>query len=393
MKVLQINSVCGFGSTGRITTDLYKILEEQGHECVIAYGRGNAPEGIRTIKIGTNLDNYVHVAKTRLFDKHGFSSIKATKEFIRKVEKYNPDIIHLHNIHGYYINIEILFNYLKRANKKVIWTLHDCWSFTGHCPYFDYVGCDKWKNCCYSCPQKMGYPSSLFFDNSRENYQKKKDLFNSIDNLTIVTPSRWLAGLVKQSFLGKYPIEVINNGVDLNIFKPTPSNFRVEHGLLDKVVVLGVANIWEKRKGLDDFIEISKQIDEQYKIVLVGLSAKQLKRLPNNIIGVSRTNNLRELSEIYSAADVFFNPTYEDNYPTTNLEALACGTPVITYDTGGSPECINDKNGIIIKKEEFQIECFKVAISKMKKMNNIDLNVINKINCYGEYGKLYERYK
>ena len=189
MKVLQINSVCGVGSTGRIATDLYKVLEEQGHECVIAYGRGTAPEGIKTIKIGTDFDNYMHVAKTRIFDKHGFGSTKATKEFIEKVKAYDPDVIHLHNIHGYYINIEILFNYLKEANKKVIWTLHDCWAFTGHCSHFDYIGCDKWKDECEKCPQKKEYPSSILKDNSNWNYEKKKQIFTSVNNMTIVTPS------------------------------------------------------------------------------------------------------------------------------------------------------------------------------------------------------------
>ena len=190
MKVLQINSVCGVGSTGRIATDLYKVLEEQGHKCKIAYGRGTAPEGIDSIKIGSNLDNYYHVFKTRVFDKHGFGSVNATKKFIEEVKDYDPDIIHLHNIHGYYINIEILFNYLKEANKPVIWTLHDCWAFTGHCSYFDYVGCNKWKSGCYNCEQKGEYPSSKVLDNSKLNYEKKKELFTSVKNMTIVTPSK-----------------------------------------------------------------------------------------------------------------------------------------------------------------------------------------------------------
>jgi putative colanic acid biosynthesis glycosyltransferase len=213
MKVLQINSVCGIGSTGRIATDIHDILIEQGHESYIAYGRDLPKNCENAIRIGTKIDNYTHVAKTRLLDKHGFGSIKATKEFINKVIDINPDIIHLHNIHGYYINIEILFDYLKEANKPVVWTFHDCWSFTGHCAYFDYVGCNKWKTGCYSCPEKKAYPSSLIFDNSKNNYINKKEIFTVVKNLTIVTPSQWLANLVQESFLNEYPVKVINNGI------------------------------------------------------------------------------------------------------------------------------------------------------------------------------------
>ncbi|MDH5084125.1 glycosyltransferase [Clostridium perfringens] len=352
MKVLQINSVCGVGSTGRIATDLYKVLEEQGHECVIAYGRGTAPEGIKTIKIGTDFDNYMHVAKTRLFDKHGFGSTKATKEFIKKVKEYDPDVIHLHNIHGYYINIEILFNYLKEVDKKVIWTLHDCWAFTGHCSHFDYIGCDKWKAECEKCPQKKEYPSSILKNNSNWNYEKKKQLFTSVNNMTIVTPSRWLSNLVKESFLNKYPIKVINNGIDLGVFKPTKSSFREKHNLQDKIIILGVASVWTERKGFNYFIELANRLNNSFKIVMVGVSKKQKKLLPLDILIISRTNDINELAEIYSSSDVFFNPTLEDNFPTTNLEALACGIPIITFNTGGSSECINDECGVVITEDE-----------------------------------------
>ena len=387
MKILQINSVCGVGSTGRIATDLYKVLEEQGHECKIAYGRGNAPEGIDSIKIGSNLDNYAHVFKTRVFDKHGFGSINATKKFIEEVKDYDPDIIHLHNIHGYYINIEILFNYLKEANKPVIWTLHDCWAFTGHCAYFDYVGCDKWKEGCNKCPQKQGYPTSNVLDNSKYNYEKKKELFTSVKNMTIVTPSKWLANLVKESFLGKYQVEVINNGIDLEVFKPTESNFRVKHNLEDKFIVLGVASVWEERKGLKYFVELSERLSEDYKIVIVGVNEKQKKELQQNILAITRTNNVKELAEIYTAADVFVNPTLEDNFPTTNLEALACGTPIITFNTGGSIECVNENCGVVIKQNNID-ELYQTII-ELKKDWNIEVNRYDKKYKYNEYLYLY----
>lgn len=372
MKILQINSVCGVGSTGRIATDLYKVLEEQGHECLIAYGRGTAPEGINTIKIGTDFDNYMHVAKTRIFDKHGFGSIRATKEFIKKVEEYNPDVIHLHNIHGYYINIEVLFEYLSRANKPVVWTLHDCWSFTGHCSHFDYVGCDKWKVGCSNCEQKKEYPTSILFDSSKLNYKMKKELFTSVKDMTIVTPSKWLAELLKESFLGKYKVEVINNGIDLDVFKPTESNFREVHGLKDETIILGVASVWSERKGLKYLIELSEKLDSSYKVVIVGVTEKQKKKLPENIIGITRTNSTKELAEIYTASDIFINPTLEDNFPTTNIEALACGTFIITFNTGGSVESIYNKCGIVVEKCNLQ-ELIKVVGALNYKKNKADI--------------------
>lgn len=391
MKVLQINSVCGVGSTGRIATDIHKLLIEQRHESYIAYGRELASNCNNTMKIGNKLDNYKHVAMTRILDKHGFGSKKATYEFVKNVKLLNPDIIHLHNIHGYYINIEILFDYLKEINKPVIWTLHDCWSFTGHCAYFDYVQCEKWKTGCNKCPERRNYPASILLDNSTYNYNNKKDIFNGVKDMTIVTPSIWLSKLVKDSFLKDYSVEVINNGVDMKIFKPTPSNFKKKFNIEDKFIILGVASVWSRRKGLDDFIKLSEIIDNNFVIVLVGLNSTQLKKIPQKIIGISKTNNTKELAEIYSTADIFFNPTYEDNYPTTNIESLACGTPVITYDSGGSSECINDKNGLILKKGELKFQYFKDMIDKKASFDISDLKSIDKDNCYKKYGELYER--
>lgn len=354
MKVLQINTVCGTGSIGRIEVDLYKMLKEQGHDCLIAYGRGTPPKDIQTIRIGNDWDIRRSGLKTRLTDREGFGSKRATKQFIEKVKKYDPDVIHLHNLHGYYINIEVLFNYLKEANKKVIWTLHDCWAFTGHCTHFDYIGCDKWKTGCEKCPQTREYPKSLLLDHSKLNYQTKKELFTKVKNLMIVTPSHWLADLAKESFLAEYPVEMIHNGIDLEVFKPTPSNFRERYHCEDKTIVLGVANVWSRRKGLNAFVQLSKELPKDFQIVLVGLSKKQIKKLPENIIKIERTNNIRELTKIYTVADVFVNPTLEEVLGMTNVEALACGTPVITYDTGGSPECIDEKCGRVVAKENIK---------------------------------------
>ena len=389
MKVLQINSVCGIGSTGRIATDLYKVLEEQNHECKIAYGRGSAPQNIDSIKIGSTIDNYFHVFKTRVFDKHGFGSVNATRKFIEEIKDYDPDIIHLHNIHGYYLNIEVLFKYLKEADKPVIWTLHDCWPFTGHCSYFEYVECEKWKSSCENCVQKKEYPTSKLLDGSKLNYAKKKELFTSVKNMTIVTPSKWLSKIVKESFLGKYPIEVINNGIDLDVFKPTDSNFRDKNNLNNKFIVLGVANIWVEKKGLKYLTELEKNLNDDYKFVIVGVDEKKKNELSKNIIAITRTNNVKELAEIYTAADVFVNPTLEDNFPTTNLEALACGTPVLTFETGGSVECVDEKCGAIVPKKE--LENLKQQIIKIKENNFDSADCIKKSKKYDKR-KRYDDY-
>lgn len=353
MKILQINSVCGRGSTGRIVSDI--PLLENGHESYVAYGRGSSVGCLEAIRIGTDFDVYMHVLKTRLFDLHGFGSKKATARFLRRVEEIDPDIIHLHNIHGYYINIELLFKYLKEKQKPVVWTLHDCWAFTGHCTYFDFVGCDRWKTGCYHCPQKRRYPASWILDRSRKNWQDKKRLFTGIRNTILVTPSKWLADLVKQSFLKEYPVEVIPNGIDTEVFKPTQGDFRKKYNIEGKFIILGVANKWEERKGLKYFFELANMLRDDEVIVLVGLTKKQIKELPKGIIGIQRTNSVKELAEIYTAADVFVNPTFEDNYPTVNLEAQACGTYVITFASGGAPETIVRTGTVINDKTSEKI--------------------------------------
>lgn len=396
MRILQINSVCGIGSTGRIATDIHQILEETGHESYIAYGRGEAINCANNIKIGNKIDNYIHVGVTRFLDRHGFASERATKALIQKIEELSPDLIHLHNIHGYYLNIKILFNYLKRTNKPIVWTLHDCWSFTGHCAYFDYVECEKWKDSCYACPQKKEYPTSLILDSSKLNFNQKKELFAGIKNLTIVTPSKWLAEIVKQSFLKEYPVEVINNGIDLSVFKPQKSDFRKNHNLEEKFLILGVANVWDRRKGLNYFIKLAEELKDDEIIILVGITEEQKRELPNNVFAITRTNNSQELAEIYSSANVFVNPTLEDNFPTTNLEALACGTPIITFNTGGSVESITEKTGFVIGKSDWRnvLRHVREVKSEMIQFKERELRNIA-IRNYGlenfqKYLKIYE---
>ena len=354
MKVLQINSVCGVGSTGRIATDLYKVMKENGIESKIAFGIGTA-ENIPqedAFKFGNKFDYYVPNAVSRITGKAGFYSKINTIKLLEFIKQYKPDLIHIHNIHGYYINVKMLFEFLKKYDKPVIWTLHDCWAFTGHCAHFDLIGCTKWKTQCYNCPIHREYPKS-FTDNSRHIYKLKKQLFTGVENLTIVTPSQWLADLVKQSFLKDHTIRIINNGINLDVFKPIENDIKIKYKCENKYLILGVAFGWDKKKGLDVFIELSKRLDEnKYKIMLVGTDEHIEKDLPDNIISIHRTKNQNELAKIYSAADLFVNPTREDTYPTVNMESLACGTPVLTFNTGGSPEIIDKTCGMVVEKDD-----------------------------------------
>lgn len=332
MKYLFINSVAGFGSTGRIAGDACRELIAQGNVCTLAFGRKQEGyEDVPTVRIGSDLTCRLHGLRSRLLDDQGFGSRAATRRFLDWVKVYDPDVIWLHNLHGYYINLEELFGYLRTCGKKILWTLHDCWSFTGHCAYFDMVGCDKWKTGCHSCPQKRAYPKSILLDGSRRNYERKNALFTGIPNLTLIVPSQWLQRRVEESFLKGYPVEVRYNRVNREIFKPTPGDFRERMGLKEKKILLGVASVWEERKGLKDFIALSRLLDDSYKIVLIGLSREQIQALPKEILGLPRTKTVQELAEAYSAADVFLNPSLEETFGMTTLEASCCGTPAIVY--------------------------------------------------------------
>lgn len=388
MKVLMINVVCGIRSTGRICTDLATALEAQGHEVKIAYGRESVPEQFQkyAVRIGSDLDVKLHGVKARLLDGAGFGSKRATEKFVEWVKEYDPDVIHLHNIHGYYINVEVLFNYLKECGKKVIWTLHDCWAFTGHCVYFDYVGCDKWKTGCEHCPQKSEYPARIGPDMSKHHYALKKKLFTGIKDMTLVTPSQWLADLISESYMKEYSTKVIYNGVDTEVFKPTESNVKEKYNCQGKKIVLGVAAVWDKRKGLSSFVELSNRLDETYQIILVGLRREQIEQLPENIIGIERTNSVQELAELYTAAEVFINPTLEDNYPTTNIESIACCTPVITYETGGSPESAR-MYGVNVPKKDIGRLVREIKSASQIMPGSIDIDYRNTVRKYLE---LYE---
>ena len=357
MRIVQINGGAK-GSTGKIMMGIAEVARAQGHEVMcaspITTTNRDAGEDCGYYRIGTFNSRRLNVALARITGFNGCFAWFETYKLLKKIDEFKPDIIHLHNLHDSYINLSMLFSYIKKHNVPTVWTLHDCWSFTGQCPHFTIVKCDKWKVGCHNCPQYKEYPASLY-DNTKKMWQLKKKWFTGVKNMTIVTPSEWLAGLARESYLKQYPIEVINNGIDLNVFKPTHSNFREQYGIPgDKYIVLGVSFAWGYRKGLDCFVEMAEKLGEQYQIVLVGTDDEIDKNLPKNIISIHRTQNQKELAEIYSTADVFAMPTREENYPTVNMEAIACGTPVVTFDTGGSPEMLDDKTGIVVEANDIE---------------------------------------
>lgn len=345
-KIVQINTTCGVGSTGKIAVSISELLTEQRIENYILYS--TTTNGYELgIACGKPTNIRLQALKSRILGNYGFNSRTETKELIAQLDRISPNMVLLHNIHGHDCDLDMLFSYFREKGTKLFWTFHDCWAFTGYCTHFTYANCNRWKTGCGKCPQRKY--ASWFFDRSAELYRRKRALFSGL-NLNIVTPSQWLADLVKESFLKEYPVRVIRNGIDLSVFKPTPSDFRVRYHIDEKKkMLLGVAFGWGKRKGLDVFIELSKRLDtEKYQIVLVGTDEKVDRQLPSNIISIHRTKNQQELAEIYTAADLFVNPTREDNYPTVNMESIACGTPVVTFDTGGSPEIVDDNTGAVV---------------------------------------------
>lgn len=398
MRIVQINGGAK-GSTGKIMMGIAEVARAQGHEVMcaspITTTNRDAGEDCGYYRIGTFNSRRLNVALARITGFNGCFAWLETYKLLKKIDEFKPDIIHLHNLHDSYINLPMLFSYIKKHNVPTVWTLHDCWAFTGQCPHFTIAKCDKWKVGCHNCPQYKEYPASLY-DNTKKMWQLKKKWFTGVKNMTIVTPSEWLAGLARESYLKQYPIEVINNGIDLNVFKPTHSNFREQYGIPgDKYIVLGVSFAWGYRKGLDCFVEMAEKLGERYQIVLVGTDDEIDKNLPQSIISIHRTQNQKELAEIYSAADVFAMPTREENYPTVNMEAIACGTPVVTFDTGGSPEMLDDKTGIVVEAND--IKATKKAIKDIcekKRCNDEEYIVAYSKNFdmkkrFAEYIELY----
>ncbi len=386
MKLFYINAVCGTGSTGRIVTDLVALLHSQGSQAKAAYGVGQAhsiqPED--AVKINTPLGYYTHNALARLTDRTGLYSNAQTRRLLREIERFDPDIVHIHNLHGYYVNYEILMEGLTRIGKPIVMTLHDCWAFTGHCTHFDRIGCQQWHTQCAHCPQLRRYPSCYTRGDVARNWERKKAAFTAPRNLYITTPSRWLAELAGQSFLGCQPIHVIPNGADTRIFRPTPGAKLPA----DKPVLLGVANVWEENKGLADFTLLSRLLGGEYQIVLVGLTPKQKKALPREILGICRTESRQTLAQLYTAAELLVNPTYEETFPTVNLEAQACGTPVVTYASGGAPETLLPGMGRTVPRGN--VEALAQAIRQgIPVPPNLSVEALDSARAYGQYLALY----
>lgn len=370
MKVLLINAVCGTGSTGRIVADIWKALKDQGHEAKVAYGVGHgsivSPED--QIRFNNKIGYYTHNILAKITDKTGMYSKRQTKALLKRIDEFQPDIIHLHNLHGYYINYPILFEYLAKKDIPVVWTLHDCWAYTGHCVHYSANKCYQWRTECVDCANMKEYPTCWFKGCVKKNYEIKKKVFTSVKHMIITTPSQWLANEVQKSFLSIYPIKTIYDAIDLTIFKPTETSFKEKYELENKIMILAVANVWSERKGLRDIVRLQESIDKNKVIVVVGVSEKQQKELPKSIISIERTADLQELVQIYSAADVFVNLSVEETFGMVTAEALACGTPVVTYDQTAVPEVADVDSGIVI--HEGDIEGVRDAIDAALKLDS-----------------------
>lgn len=349
MKILALNTFAGSGSTGRIALDIAQYAAGQGSETIIGFGAGDVPLEAQqfALRIGGRAGRKWHGALRKLLDGEGYGSLAATLRLISFLKVYRPDVVHLHNLHGCYLNHRLLFRALRASGVPVLWTLHDCWPFTGHCAYFDFIGCDRWQTACHHCPQLRGYPTCIGADGSARNYRRRRKLFTDVPNMTLAVPCRWMGELVSHSFLANHPVRVVYNGVNRDVFRPIPSDIRQKHGITEPYVALAVASEWEERKGVRHLPEIAASLGGEYRLVVLGLSKAQIEALPNGVLGLPRTASPRELVAWYTAADCFVNPTLEDNMPLVNLEAMACGTPVAVFATGGCPECIAKGCGIV----------------------------------------------
>ena len=403
-KLLQINPVIRMNtSTGRIMQEIGEIAMANGWDSYIAYSYGR--DGIKPCKsklmpVGDKLSVAFHGLWTRLTDRHGLASNMATRKFIKEIMALQPDIIHIHNVHGYFLNYKLFFEFLKGIDVPVIWTVHDSWIYTGHCYYYSSIQCDRWMSGCGKCPQQRKFPTSWFVDRSATNFKDKSNSFNSIkDKLTIVPVSEWIRGEMSHSFLKDCKFQVIHNGIDLDVFNIQPDDkaVREKYGLGEKKIILGLASIWSKEKGWDDFVKMSEMLSDDEVIVMVGVTEKQQEQLPKGVVGIKRTENVCQLAELYSAATAFVNPTWQDNYPTVNLEAIACGTPVVTYRTGGSVEAVTEDTGYVV--EQGDVEGLLKAVREIKKKGKEQYTAkcrayalanFRKEERYADYLKLYE---
>ena len=398
-RLLQINITANWGSHGKIAEGIGHMVLARGWESHIAYGRWANPSESQLYRIGSSMDEVVHGVGSRLFDNHGLMSRGATRRLVRYIDALQPDIIHLHNIHGYYLNYPLLFAYLAARGTPVVWTLHDCWSFTGHCAHYMFVGCRQWETHCRHCLQPNAYPKSLWADRSYRNFEKKRAAFLSVPRLTLVPVSRWLEGELQRSFFGRTPIRRIYNGIDVDVFRPQghTEQIRAKYGIsADRKIVLGVASNWY-RKGLDDFVRLAPLLPSESCIVLVGLNEKEMRMAEKaGIVGIRRTDDTAELAALYSTADVYFNPTWEETFGLTNLEAMACGTPAITYRTGGSAETIGPGTGCVVEKGDVLDAAEKIREILLKPAADVSdvcrWHVLERFDKHERFSAYYDLY-
>lgn len=404
-SLVEINTVVN-NSTGRIMHDIQREADLSGMETLSIVGRRYVYTDVPCVKFGNALSFWIHVIWTTLTDRHGLEPVLSslfTRKMVDRIREANPDIIHLHNIHGYYLHYPTLMKYLAYEYKgKIIWTFHDLWSITGHCPHYIAVNCNKWMTGCNHCPNKKRYPVSLGLDGSRKNYEIKKELFTSLSKLTITVPSEWMASQVRQSFMGKYPVEVIHNGIDTAVFdynrlavdSYTESSRCVgKTSCSDKKILLSVASIWDERKGLKDLVALSDKLSDDYVMVIVGLSKHQISRLPKGVIGITRTENIEELVSIYSRANIFINPSLEESFSLVTVEALSCGCPCVVLDTSAVAELVNDDNGVVLHghKPEDYLDAIKSIENRGYSRESVRATALKYDNKYmlEGYMKLY----
>lgn len=400
MKILQINSVVGQGSTGHIVMDLAEQQEKAKMQPIVAYGRGQGvPTSYPLIKIGRSKFNvYEHVFEARFLDNGGFASRQATRTFVKQIKEIQPDIVHLQNLHGYYLNVEILMRQLRQLNCKVVLTLHDCWPFSPQSAYIDFDQAGLLPDNVLDKKEYSEYPQT-YAHRGRRLLQKKRAAFEQIktENLEVVTPSHWLTNLARHSYFEKYHVQTIHNGIDLAKFRPDTTNYLEKKYHLDqKKIILGVANIWEPRKGLEYLNYLADWLDEQYQVVIVG-KIPDKTHVSSKALQIKQTKDVQELSRIYAAADVFVNPTMAENFPTTNIESLASGTPVVTFKTGGSPESLTEFTGQVVPQGNSEL--LLAACQKINKNDQVvkacmtQAQGFDKNLSYRKYIKLYQEMK
>jgi glycosyltransferase involved in cell wall biosynthesis len=398
-KLLQINPVVRLNtSTGRIMKEIGELAMASGWESYVAYSGardGMPAHSSKLVPVGDKLDLAVHAVATRLFDAHGLASKRGTRQFIERIKAIDPDVIHIHNIHGYFLNYPLLFNYLQESGKPVVWTIHDCWLYTGHCYYYSAAHCNKWQTGCGHCPQKRAFPASWLFDRSACNLSDKKRAFGALENLTIVPVSNWIRQEMASSILADKHFQVIHNGIDLETFRPEAADGEVP---VEGTQILGVASIWLEEKGWSDLMKLAAMLRPDEKLVLVGKTTEeQRKQLPANVQLIERTENIGKLAALYAGSTVFVNPTWQDNYPTVNLESIACGTPVVTYRTGGSVEAVAEGTGSVVEQGDVAAMLERVRelaasdrAATAARCRERALSHFRKEDCYKNYIDLYE---